>query len=208
MLDKALFVKSSLIPNYLSYIPSSTFRTPNEVINFLFLGRIDKKKGINELLEAFLQITGDNTLDMDIKLTIAGEGPQSDVIRNKINESGLNNKINIIGYVEGAAKEHAFKNADYLILPSFEEAFPYSLLEAISFSVPVIATKVGAIPHVVKNGVNGYLIDKPTVPEVLKTLNLTIKNHNNYQFLAESAFKTSKLYSPEAMIQKFTYLWS
>src|SRR5690606_4866518 len=62
------------------------------------------------------------------------------------------------GWVTGNAKEELYRKATVFVLPSYNEGLPVSMLEAMSYGMPVIATNVGGIPELVKDGESGQLI--------------------------------------------------
>lgn len=128
----------------------------NEQVIFLFLGDIIKKKGIYDLLEAVKDLT-----DVGIagfKLLIAGKGNTKKVTKY-IEENALQEQVQLLGWIDGAIKTKVMETADVFVLPSYYEGLPLSILEAMSYSMPVISTTVGAIPEVVKERANGFLVD-------------------------------------------------
>lgn len=72
--------------------------------------------------------------------------------------SPLSSRIEFRGYVAGQAKEQAFASAQIFCFPSFHEAFPLTVLEAMSFGLPVVASDVGAVREAVQNDRGGYLV--------------------------------------------------
>jgi len=122
-------------------------------INVLCISRLDSNKGINWLINVFLETFGD---DKDIQLAIAGAGPLYESLNNFIYNRGVSN-IRLLGFVEDI--QSILNEADIFVLPSKFESFPLSLLEAMSFGLPIISTDTGGIKDIVSNNKNGYLIN-------------------------------------------------
>ncbi len=94
-------------------------------------------------------------------------------LREAFGSSAFRDRIQYHGYVEGEAKERAFSTADMFCFPSFHEAFPLTVLEAMSHSLPVVASDVGAVREAVADGQGGYLVpaqDEQALAEVLLRL--------------------------------------
>jgi glycosyltransferase involved in cell wall biosynthesis len=104
--------------------------------NFLFLGRLHPKKGCDILLEAFAQLRSNDS----ISLILAGPdqaGWESD-LRRQVTRLNLTNRVVFTGMLEGSMKQGAFTNAEALVLPSHQENFGISVVEALAVSVPVL----------------------------------------------------------------------
>ena len=71
----------------------------------------------------------------------------------------IERSVRICGYVEGKKKEEVYLNSTVYVLPSYYEGMPQSLLEAMSYGLPVVTTNVNAIPDLVQDCVNGLLIE-------------------------------------------------
>ena len=134
--------------------------TPDPALRLLYLGRMVREKGLYELLEAVKIARGGNVA---AKLVLAGDGPETESLRWTAAAQGLKG-VSFVGPVSGARKAALLEWADALVLPSYAEGLPYALLEAMAAGVPVIATRVGAIPEVVVDGANGLLIEPRSAP--------------------------------------------
>ena len=103
---------------------------------FLFLGRLHPKKGCDMLLEAFAQMRSNDS----ISLILAGPdqvGRESD-LRRQVTRLNLTNRIVFTGMLEGPMKQGAFANAEAFVLPSHQENFGISVVEALAARVPVL----------------------------------------------------------------------
>lgn len=136
-------------------------------LNLLFLGKIGHNKGIFDLVE-MLEKRKDFFSDK-IKLYIGGDG-DTEKLKNIISKQGLDNLITYVGWVDNEKKRDLFLKTHIYILPSYNEGLPISVLEAMSYALPVIATPVGGIPEVVENNINGILVtpgDQDTLESAL-----------------------------------------
>ena len=124
----------------------------------LLLARMDAWKGIDDLLEACRRL---HTGGVDFELVLAGPpGTAGDaaVLDKKICDSDLEGIVRYVGSVRGEEKTKLLEWADFYVQPSHHEGMPISLLEALSHGLPVVATRVGAVPEVVTNGREGLLV--------------------------------------------------
>lgn len=145
----------SVIPNIISRPNNSiTIKANSHITKFLFLGLIDYNKGVWFLLETLSEHI--NEISNKAVFYIGGNG-QTDELEKKINEFGLNHVVKYLGWVSGEEKNMHLTQADVYVLPSYHEGLPISILEAMSYSLPVLSTAVGGIPEIVSEE-NGRLI--------------------------------------------------
>ena len=147
-------------------IPRPIIKEKNNIdtVNFLFLGFLCKDKGIYDLLDII-------SCDKDrytgkMKLFIGGNG-NVEKVKRIIKENKLAQIVFYVGWVDGEKKIELLNKSHVYILPSYVEALPISILEAMSYHLPVISTQVGAIPNIVFNNENGLLIN-PRDKDALK----------------------------------------
>jgi glycosyltransferase involved in cell wall biosynthesis len=136
-LQKIPAVRTAVIPNGIE-IPAAVTRTEGGgALRLLFIGRIDPKKGIENLLDACAR------LDFPWTLTIAGGGDPAYLrsIADRIRALGLEGRAVMAGELLDDAKERAFHNADLCVVPSFTENFAIVVAEALARAVPVIASR-------------------------------------------------------------------
>ena len=141
----------------------------NECLSLLFLGRIGERKGIFDLLNAIS--LNREVFKGKLKLKIGGDGETHRLI-DLIDKLNLANYVEYVGWVDSESKRNLLKNCDILILPSYNEGLPISILEGMSYGKPIISTPVGGISEIVKDGFNGYLF----TPGDLKALTAILLN--------------------------------
>jgi glycosyltransferase involved in cell wall biosynthesis len=124
-----------------------------ELVHILFLGRIGDRKGVPQLGEALFRMKG----VPGWRATIAGDG-NVDAARAKAAEYGLTDRVDLPGWVGPDCVAEHIASADILVLPSFAENLPVSIIEAMAAGVAVIATPVGAVEDIVMDGETGLLV--------------------------------------------------
>lgn len=123
-------------------------------LRLLFLGNLVDAKGIFDLLEVIA--ANRDRWNGRVKLTIGGNG-ENERLLSFVRENKIKNLIDFLGWVDGNKKEQLFAENHVLILPSYIECLPMSILEAMGHGMPVISTPVGGIPEMVFPGENGIL---------------------------------------------------
>jgi len=132
----------------------SSYISCKQPLNLSFMGLIHRNKGIFDLIEVAERLIANG---LDVRLSICGSG-DVDEIQKTIRQLKMEEKICYCGYITGKQKDIFFREADIFILPSYSEAMPMVILEAMSYALPVVSTWVGAIPELVDNDVTGYLV--------------------------------------------------
>jgi len=135
----------------------------------LFLGRLDASKGILDLLEAVAAVRA--TIP-DVRLACAGDGDRIGVARYA-ERLGIADAVKFTGWVGPSGKRALLETAAVFALPSYEEALPVSLIEAMAAGIPPVVTPVGGIPEIVVDGVSGCMVapgDKAGLQRVLQKL--------------------------------------
>ncbi|MEL7043654.1 MAG: glycosyltransferase family 4 protein [Pseudomonadota bacterium] len=144
---------------------------------FLFMSRFIKQKGIAELLEAS-RILKDRKVEF--RLVLAGSGPFEATAHKIIDSLDLRDTVETPGYLKGGAKGETLVAADAFVFPTYHgEGCPNCLLEAMGASMPVISTRVGGIPDIVKPPSGGILLDS-TEPDAIADAMETLVDDREY----------------------------
>lgn len=166
--------------------------------NFLYLGRLEKNKGIIELTEAIRLLR----TDFNFRFVLCGTGSLVDFCINEFTKI-LGNDFEYRGIVSGEIKSKILNESHYFILPSYFEGIPMALLETMGAGVVPIVTRVGSMKHIVKEGINGYLVNKQDTQDLYEKLKAILKDQSNFERLSENAKETiaNKYDLKEYMIQ-------
>ncbi len=142
--------------------------------HYLLLGRLGKNKGVYDLLQAINRIVNEQKLT-HLHFYLAGDG-DIEQVKEIISKQQLGNNAEVLGWVDTSAKKEVLKKVETVLLPSYDEALPMSLIEAMSCGKVIISTKVGGIPDLVRDQYNGYLITPGDVDALMERI-LYVNNH-------------------------------
>ena len=171
----------------------------------LSIGRLHYVKGHIYLIRAVKILIDKNP---NLKLLIIGDGPERKNLENESVKLGLNNSILFLGEIRETVLY--YKLADIFILPSINEGFGLSVVEAMSNKLLVIASSVGGIPEIIKDSVNGFLVEPGSPIKLAEVISDTISKDNlDKEKITENAYDNFKLnFSLEIMLNKYTLLYN
>ena len=192
--ENKIVVLHNITPNP-TIIPSAKINEGR--IKFLFLGEIGKRKGVFDIIRGIT--THHSDLQGKIELRIGGNKNEEE-LKRQIKENGLQDVVKFEGWVGGKKKLELLNWADVFILPSFNEGLPISILEAMSYGMPIISTPVGGIPEVVKNGVNGIIVTPGNSEEIISAMQKYICKPERIRIEGEESKKLVKGYLPQDVL--------
>lgn len=174
----------------------------NTETTVLFLNRIEKAKGVMELIDSAKVLCAEFP---NLRFRIVGnETNECDEIKQAISQSGLSDRVEFVGRVSEEDKIKEFINADIYILPSHVEDLPYGLLEAMSYGLPCFASAVGGIPSLVEDKVNGLLGEPKDVKAIISSLHRLISDKKLRQEFGTKARQTiSEKFSWDSRTEEF-----
>lgn len=133
----------------------------------LFLGSLITAKGILDLMHAMAKVKASNP---SVRLIVGGEGPQRDEMLALIESLHLKDNVEWRGWMSGEDKTHAFAESHAMVLPSYIEGVPITVLEAMAYRRAVLTTPVGGIPDVIEDGRNGLLVEPGNVDALAQAI--------------------------------------
>lgn len=167
------------------------------------VGNLYSVKGHTYLLRACAVVA---RVFPDFVLLVAGRGDQLGALEEEARSLGILGNIRFLGFRDDVPC--LLQAMDVFVLPSVSEGLPLSILEAMALGKPVVASNVGGIPEVVKDGITGYLVP-PKDPEPLAEKILLLLHHPQVAvYLGQSGRKrVHEAFSLEEMIQKYQRLY-
>ena len=131
----------------------------------LFLGRLSREKGVDLLLRAWAKVRNANR-----RLVIAGTGPEELSLKNLASDLNLANVV-FTGFLNAEQQASLWSNSSALVVPSiWDEPFGMVVLEAWAKERPVVAYAKGALPELIRHGVNGLLADPFSIDDLAKNI--------------------------------------
>jgi glycosyltransferase involved in cell wall biosynthesis len=209
------FVKQIQTNTVVMSLPNSTkvenavvFEKDKFCVSFLYVGHLKPEKGLLDLLEA-IQILLSQT-SQSFRIRLMGEGDTHDnetLIRNAFLRADIPN-VEFLGLLTGEEKWHHFALADVFILPSHSEDMPLTILEAMAFSLPVIATDVGVVNEVIENAVNGFLVEPCNGKMLAEKMKILAENSDLRKMLGAANFlKFTEKYSFQSYELKLEHIY-
>jgi glycosyltransferase involved in cell wall biosynthesis len=145
------------------------------------IGRVSAVKGLQYAIEAMAQLDP----GLGVVLNIIGTGPEVESLRNRAAGRGLGDRVRFLGF---RSDVHAFMaHLDVLLMPSLHEGLPYTILEAMSLGVPIVASRVGGLRETLVDGESALLAPVGDVPALGAALARVLGDRNLADSLAAVA---------------------
>lgn len=161
-----------------------------------YFGRISEEKGIFNLLKALKEIK-------DPKFYIAGDGPQREEIEKIIKKEKMEDRIKLLGFLSPDKVKENISKCRFVVLPSiWRDNCPYSIMETMAIGKPVIGSRIGGIPELVKNDETGFLFDYENIDELKEKMKklyndkeLALNMGNNAKSIANQIYTKEYYYN-------------
>jgi len=195
--------EDKILPIGARFIDTDSFKIKkniNERKNIVgYVGRIRKEKGVMNFVEAVPLITREHE---DVEFLIGGEGDLFDEIKRIEELKGY--KIALLGWIPQERLSDYLNKLKLFVLPTqHAEGLPTMVLEAMACGTPVLATSIGAIPDVIKDGETGFIL-KNNSPECIAENILRVLNYRNIDKIVRNARKlVEEKYTYEAAVERY-----
>ena len=187
-----------LLPSYVlkeNIVSKKEFN--NEKLKIVTLSKLIKRKNLDKVILALSQA------GFDFEYDIYGSGREEKKLKKLIKKYNLENKINLCGQIEHSKIHQTLDNYDIFILPSVNETFGISYLEALSRGLITIGVKNTGIDGVIKNYENGFLIE-PRIDEIKEILTKISKmNSEEKEKISKNALQNIKDYEKNEIMTKY-----
>jgi len=182
--QRCVIIKNWIRAPELAQLP--TARRPTRDLHVLYLGWIEREKGLFDLLTAIEMVVKSGR---PTRVLIAGEGSASADLNAEIKRLGLDRAVMLFGWVGSSQRRELLCTSHVLVMPSHSEGLPNALLEGMVAGRAVVSTCVGAVPDVIRDGHNGLLVNVSDAKSIAEAL---IRLHDNPELLEKIAVEARR----------------
>jgi len=170
-----------------------------------YIGRLSEEKGILNLMEAISAlITGEN----DIQFLIGGDGPLRSEVEEHPATKHPGGRVDYAGWVPYDRVPDILNRLKLLVLPSYSEGLPTIMLEAMACGAVVLATPVGGIPDIIRDGETGFIMEDNSAECIARSIVRVLDNEDLEQVAGNARALVEKEYTYEAAVEKYGSLLS
>ena len=168
-----------------------------------FIGRLSEEKGVVNLIKAIPLVLEKQG---DLEFTIIGDGPQNEEIREMVEKYNLSTVVKLTGWVAHDELPNCLNELQLFVLPSFTEGGPVTVPEAMACGTPVLATPVGYVPELIRDGETGFILEDNS-PECIAEGILRALDYPNLDEVVRNAHRLiEKEYTYEATVARYRKL--
>ena len=182
---------------------SSDIQKSNSYSKIIYVGRLIEKKGVQQILDELSNLSS----EIKYHFMIVGDGDYREELEKCVKQKHLEGKVSFLGTRDNVAE--LLKESDIFIhMPILEEGFGITIIEAMAAGLICICNDRGAIPEIIDNGVNGFILDHNKTGELSELLNKMFyaENHNKLNAMGINAINSAKKYSIENFSQNLDKL--
>jgi glycosyltransferase involved in cell wall biosynthesis len=202
--QKQVFVRAGLPAERFFVKPNFVFGSePQDVERddfALFVGRLSEEKGVEILLDAYLQH------QLTIPLKIIGDGPSRAKLAAQA--AGLP-QVTFLGQQEATVVAQMMQRAQFLVFPSiWYEGFPLTIAESYACKLPVIASRLGSMSEIVRDGVTGLHFESGNAADLASKMRWAIADPQSMQKMGDAAYEIyQNCYTPQANYQQLIQIY-
>ena len=191
-----------LVPNGIKSQPQS-FIVGNKRLEskpqILFLSHLKQNKGVLIFIEA-LSILHKKGFLFNARLVGSPSEISIEELNSIIEKHNLVPYIQITGPLTGVAKQNEYKRADIFVFPTYNDAFPLVILEAMQFGLPVVSTHEGSIPEIIIDNETGFIVEKKRPKILAEKIAILLKDKNRREVMGNNGYNR---FMEEFTLEKF-----
>ncbi len=190
--------KGCIIPNGISPVTKAPERPVWERPYLLGVGRLTYRKGFDLLLKAFIPLADAHP---GLDLILLGDGEMRPELEAMLHQAGLDSRVHLLGWVPHSEVSRWMAGARLVVVPSRQEGFGMTALEAMAVGRPVVATRVGALPELLLPG--GNLLVEPGVGALQKGLAGALSSRERMEDVGRKNRSLSRAYHWDTIITQY-----
>ena len=191
--------------NGATYVDTSFWKMKDDVLkngkeNIIgFVGRLGEEKGVMNLVRAMPLVLKARS---DVRLIIRGNGYLMDEIQQQVKDSQIEDVVTFVGWVNRDELPDYYNQMKVLVLPSLSEGIPVTIQESMACGTPVLATPVGSIPDLIKDGETGFIMDNNTPECIAENIIRALDNPELNDISMRARQFMEQNYTLEVMVEK------
>ena len=168
--------------------------------NVGYVGRLSKEKGVLNFIEAVALLLKEKK---EITFFIIGNGELREEVKGFIDQKDLNERVQLSGWIPHKELPKYLNEMKLLVIPSYTETGPYVMLEAVACETPVLATTVGIIPGIIKDGETGFILEDNSPETIAKGIIRALNHPNLEQIAANARVLVEREFTFEAAVERY-----
>lgn len=189
---------------HFSPVPRKELSMRENSIYLVSIGRLIKRKGFEYLIQA-LAILSEKGIDL--RLILIGDGPERTALEALAAETGVSDHVLFAGRVDDKTKFLYLSASDIFVLPSIHEGFGIVLLEAMSCSLPVVATNRGGQTEIIKDGRNGTLVPTADADSLARAIEAFAASEDSRKRTGKNNLEDVKQYNMSTIRDRYLELY-
>lgn len=142
----------------------------------VYFGRLAHEKGLFTFIEALSMLIHDHKKE-GVEIKVIGDGPIRNDLQEMVKLKGLNNNVRFLGFIRGDALFFEVKDATVIVIPSeCNENYPLQAIEAFTLGIPVIGSRIGGIPELVKDNETGLTFEPGNSEDLCSKIEYMLNN--------------------------------
>lgn len=186
------------------YVDTSVFRITRDISAregiVGYIGRFEGVKGVVNFVRAIPLVHKESG---GIKAIVGGDGPQKDEVKKEVNDTGLGDSLKLEGWIPHDELPHRLNELKLLVIPSYAEVGPHIVFEAIACGTLVLATSVGIIPDVIKDGVTGFIMEDNSPQCIARNIIRALNHPDLNQLVKDARELVERDYTQEAAVNRY-----
>ena len=163
-----------------------------------YIGRLSREKGIMNFLDSIPLLK-----DIDSSFIIAGDGFLRDTVEEYLLHSAFADRVQYIGWLSHDDLSGHLNNLRLLVLPSYTEGLPNIVLEAMACGTPILATPVGVIPDIIRDGETGFIMENNSPNCIAKNIRRVLEHQDLREITRNARILVEREFTYEAAVETY-----